>query len=81
MNGLIYVSAYSYDTLEDINVFLNDKQVEIQKETDYYSIFNENYYIVTTIRIWISKQKLIITNNKLDFIVGNNIYSYCFKVK
>ena len=78
-NGLIYIQAYLYDSLNDVKVYLNGNVLHSTIETGYYSIFSDNFYIVKTIRIWIYKKDLTLNNvNKLDYVVGDKVYTYYF---
>ena len=78
-NGLIYIQAYLYDSLNDVKVYLNGNALHSTIDTDYYSIFSDNFYIVKTIRIWIYKKDLTLNNvNKLDYVVGDKVYTYYF---
>lgn len=78
-DGLIYVEAYLYNSLNNVKTCLNGNVIHSTIDTDYYSVFSDNFYIVKTIRIWIYKKDLILNNvNKLDYIVGDKSYTYYF---
>ena len=79
--GLIYVQAFLYDSLEEVTVYLNGNELHSQIETDYYSVFSDSYYIVKTIRNWIYKKDLNLNKlNKIDYAIGDKVYTYYFNV-
>lgn len=81
-NANIYIQAFLYDSIEKISVYINNNLVHSEIDRKYLNPFSDKYYIVSTSRLWIKKDFLKVNDfNKIDYIIGNNSYSYYFFVK
>lgn len=78
-DAYIYIQAFLYNSIEKMSVYINNNLVHSELNRKFLNPFSNKYYIVSTSRIWIKDDFLIMNDfNKIDYIIGSNSYTYYF---